>query len=170
MSGKKLLFMGAEIGQWAEWNHDASIEWNLLEYEPHAGVKKWLSALNHAYANVEALHELDCDSAGFEWISADDIEQSVMAFLRKDKTGNGLVLVVCNFTPVPRNGYVLGVPQAGTWKPLLNSDDVSYGGSGGGGATSVVTSTVPSHGRPFSLVLDLPPLSTIFVRWEGNNR
>ena len=170
MSGKKLLFMGAEVAQWAEWNHDANIEWHLLEYESHAGVKKWLSALNHTYANVAALHELDCDAAGFEWISADDIEQSVMAFLRKDKTGEDLMLIVCNFTPVPRNGYVLGVPQAGRWNPILDSDDVSYGGSGSGNATPLATSASQSHGRPCSILLDLPPLSTIFLRWEGNSR
>ncbi|MFW6057173.1 MAG: alpha amylase C-terminal domain-containing protein, partial [Chloroflexota bacterium] len=152
----------------AEWNHDASIEWYLLEYEPHAGVKKWLAALNRTYADVGALHELDCDSAGFEWISADDIEQSVIALLRKDKTGNDLVLVACNFTPVPRNDYTLGVPQAGTWKLLLNSDDVTYGGSGSGvGTIPIKASPEPSHGRPCSLSLNLPPLSVVFVRWEG---
>jgi 1,4-alpha-glucan branching enzyme len=167
MSGKKLLFMGAEVAQWSEWNHDGSIEWNLLEHERHAGIKAWLTALNQAYVNVPALHELDCDPAGFEWISADDVEQSAIAFLRKGSGGNDAVLVACNFTPVPRQGYTLGVPKGGGWRFLLNSDDPAFGGSGTANPETIEAAPRPSHGRPYSVTLTLPPLSTVFLRAEG---
>jgi len=166
MPGKKLLFMGAEVAQWNEWNHDASIEWHLLQYERHASVRAWLSALNHTYAAVSALHQLDCESAGFEWISADDVEQSIIAFARKDRQARDMVIVICNFTPVPRHNYVLGVPKSGRWVPLLNSDDARYGGSGAGNRESLDTSSTHSHGRPYSISLELPPLSTVFLRLE----
>ncbi|MBN1152888.1 MAG: 1,4-alpha-glucan branching protein GlgB, partial [Dehalococcoidia bacterium] len=129
MSGKKLLFMGDEIAQWGEWNHDSSVDWNLLDYERHARMRDWVARLNAAYRDVRPLHELDCSPDGFEWVSADDVEQSVIAFLRKSRD-NDVVLVVCNLTPVPRHSYRLGVPCGGVWEFLLNSDDAAFGGSG----------------------------------------
>jgi len=164
MSGKKLLFMGGEIAQWGEWNHDSSIDWNLLNYDRHAQMKNWVSRLNAAYRETPALHEQDCVPAGFEWVSADDVEQSVIAFLRKSADTKDIVLVVCNFTPVPRENYRLGVPQSGTWQVLLNSDDAAFGGSGMFSPASVQTSSTTWHGRPFSIQLTLPPLATVFLR------
>ena len=163
-SGKKLLFMGSEIGQWSEWNHDGSLEWHLLQYERHKGLLDWVSALNQTYRQIPALHELDCHPAGFEWMSADDVEQSVLAFVRKNKDASDMVLVVCNFTPIVRRDYVVGVPQDGGWSVLLSSDDTQYGGSGVGNADVIVAAAHPSHGRPFSLQLTLPPLATVFLR------
>lgn len=164
MSGKKLLFMGAELAQWGEWNHDSSLDWHLLDYDRHAQVGEWVSHLNSIYRNTAALHELDCSPAGFEWINADDVEQSVLAFLRKSAEARELVLVVCNFTPVPRHGYRLGVPRDGTWSVLLNSDDSQYGGSGMASDRAVEASAEVCHGRPFSIQFTLPPLSTVLLR------
>ncbi|MBN1152379.1 MAG: alpha amylase C-terminal domain-containing protein, partial [Dehalococcoidia bacterium] len=163
-SGKKLLFMGSEIGQWSEWNHDGSIDWHLLEYERHKSLRDWVSALNRAYREIPALYELDCHPAGFEWMSADDIEQSVLAFVRKSKDVSDMVLVICNFTPVVRRDYVVGVPQDGEWSVLLSSDDAQYGGSGVANKDIIAATAHPSHGRPFSLQLTLPPLATLFLR------
>jgi 1,4-alpha-glucan branching enzyme len=164
MSGKKLLFMGGEIAQWSEWNHDGSIDWHLLEYDRHQQTRTWVARLNEAYRSVPALHELDCEPAGFEWVSADDTEQSVLAFLRKDRSGHDIVLVICNFTPVVRENYTLGVPVGGRWQVLLNSDDTAYGGSGVGNGDGIEASHAPSHGREFSLRMTLPPLSALFLR------
>jgi len=164
MSGKKLLFMGGEIAQWTEWNHDSSIDWNLLSYERHAQMRQWVSRLNAVYRETPALHELDCAPAGFEWISADDVEQSVIAFMRKGTDAHDLVLVVCNFTPLPRADYRLGVPRSGTWQVLVNSDDLAYGGSGMVPLTALEATPETWHGRPFSIRFTLPPLSTVFLR------
>ncbi|MCK5212828.1 MAG: 1,4-alpha-glucan branching protein GlgB, partial [Dehalococcoidia bacterium] len=164
MSGKKLLFMGGEIAQWAEWNHDGSLDWHLLEYDRHAQVKSWLSRLNQTYSSVPALHELDCEAAGFEWMIADDVEQSVLAFTRENRDKNDIVLVICNFTPVARSGYVIGVSRGGPWQVLLNSDDVSFGGSGFCSETCITASASKVHGRPFSLNLTLPPLAAVYLR------
>ena len=163
-SGKKLLFMGGEIAQWSEWNHDSSIDWNLLDYDRHAQMRDWVSRLNAAYRETPALHELDCAPAGFEWISADDVEQSVIAFLRKSTDAADIVLVASNFTPVPREKYRLGVPRGGTWQILLNSDDAAFGGSGMFSPATVDATATVWHGRPFSLELTLPPLATVFLR------
>jgi 1,4-alpha-glucan branching enzyme len=170
MSGKKLLFMGAEIAQWGEWNHDSSIDWNLLSYDRHIQMREWVSRLNAAYRATPALYELDFAPAGFEWISADDVDQSVIAFMRKSTNAADMVLVVSNFTPVPRSNYRLGVPRGGDWDVLLNSDDASYGGSGMFSPAMVHASPTTWHGRPFSVELTLPPLATVFLRPKAEER
>jgi 1,4-alpha-glucan branching enzyme len=164
MSGKKLLFMGDEFAQWSEWNHDVSIDWHLLDQERHARMKTWVARLNEVYRTVPALYELDCEPSGFEWVSGDDVEQSVVAFLRKNQGASDIVLVVCNFTPVPRHGYRLGVPHGGEWSVLLNSDATEFGGSGIGSVPAVTAARQTWHGRPFSFELTLPPLATVFLR------
>lgn len=163
MAGKKLLFMGSEIAQWREWNHDSSVDWHLLGSQRHAQVHSWVCRLNAVYRSVPALHELDCSADGFEWVSADDVEQSVLAFLRRGMSGD-VALVACNFTPVPRHDYRIGVPSAGAWQFLLNSDDAAFGGSGMFSPEEVPAGATPWHGRPFSVVFTLPPLSTVVLR------
>jgi 1,4-alpha-glucan branching enzyme len=165
--GKKLLFMGAEIGQWREWQHDQSLDWHLLEKPEHAGIQMWIGDLNRSYRSEPALHELDCDPAGFEWIDCRDAESSVVSLLRKARRDDRTVLVICNFTPVPRLNYQVGVPRGGLWRELLNSDAKDYGGSGMGNMGEVEAAPVPAHGRHFSLLLTLPPLSTLFFVSEA---
>ncbi len=160
--GKKLLFMGGEFAQRREWAHDSALDWALLDSPAHAGVQRWVRDLNRLYRTEPALHELDCEPAGFEWIDCDDAESSVISLLRKGKSTANLVLAICNFTPVPRDGYRLGVPRGGFWREALNSDAVAYGGSGVGNRGGLDAEPVAHHGRPFSLVLTLPPLSVSF--------
>ncbi len=164
-SGKKLLFMGGEFGQRKEWNHDEGLEWNLLDYTPHRGLQQWVRDLNRLYREETALHEFDCRGDGFEWVDCDDHDASVISFLRKGSSAP--VLVVCNFTPVPRTDYRIGVPLGGTWKELLNSDALDYGGSGLGNLGSVEAQDIPKHGRPSSLSLTLPPLAVLFLKPKG---
>ena len=161
--GKKLLFMGDEFGQWHEWNHDAGLDWQLLEYPPHQGLQKWLTDANRLYRAQPALHETDSDPAGFEWIDCNDSEQSTLTMIRKAKTTNNLILIAFNFTPVPRQNYRVGVPREGFWKETLNSDALIYGGAGWGNLGGVEAVPVRSHGRPFSLSLTLPPMSALFL-------
>ena len=161
--GKKLLFMGGEIGQWREWRHDESLDWHLLDYPPHQGVARLVVDLNRLYRDEPALHELDCDARGFEWVDCNDAHASVLTFLRKALAGPP-ILVACNFTPVPRLGYVVGVPTGGWWRELLNSDGQEYGGAGMGNGGGLAAVDVPAHGRPFSLGLTLPPLATVFLK------
>jgi 1,4-alpha-glucan branching enzyme len=158
---KKLLFMGGEFGQWREWAHDTSLDWHLVDSAPHAGLARWVGDLNRCYRDEPALHTLDCDPAGFEWIDANDIEHSVISFLRKGRAGD-LVLVVCNFTPMPRHNYRVGVPSGGFWREILNSDAHEFGGSGQGNMGEVEATPVAAHGHPHSLNLTLPPLSALF--------
>ena len=165
--GKKLLFMGAEIGQWDEWRHDGQLQWELLQYPAHAAVNRWLGMLNHTYRGEPALHELDCDSAGFEWIDANDSNDSVLSFLRKGSQPEDQVLVVANFTPVPRYNYRVGVPTPGFWKEILNSDANEHGGSGHGNLGGVDATPIPYHGRAQSVNLTLPPLGIVFLKWES---
>ncbi|MBI3323442.1 MAG: 1,4-alpha-glucan branching protein GlgB [Candidatus Omnitrophica bacterium] len=162
--GKKLLFMGGEFGQRSEWRHDSSLEWHLAQYPPHAGLQLWVGDLNAAYRRERALHELDFDAAGFEWVVADDGDNSVIGFLRKGKDPGDSILVACNFTPVPRSDYRMGVPRGGRWQELLNSDAREYGGSGCGNRGGVEAQPVPMHGRPFSVQLCLPPLAVLFLK------
>ena len=167
MSGKKLIFMGGEFGQRREWNHEDQLEWNLLEYEPHLGLQRWMRDLNAAYVREPALHAADCDPAGFEWVDSGDSESSTVSWLRKAPEAERAVLAVCNFTPIPRSGYRVGVPAGGIWREILNSDSSHYGGSGMGNAGGFEAESVPFHDRPFSLLLTLPPLGICFFRHEG---
>jgi 1,4-alpha-glucan branching enzyme len=163
--GKKLLFMGGEIAQEREWNHDASISWDLLDFPRHAGVQRLIRDLNRTYATEPALHGTDADPSGFEWAVVDDSGNSVFAMLRLAKDGGSIILAVSNMTPVPRLSYRIGVPKAGLWQEILNTDAGIYGGSNFGNGGALQAEEVPSHGRPFSLSLMLPPLSTILLRW-----
>jgi len=165
--GKKLLFMGNEFGQWSEWNHDASLEWHLLEHPLHAGLQRWVRDVNTLYRGAPSLHELDFNSAGFEWIDCKDYERSVVSFLRRGKTPDDQLLFVCNFTPVVRQNYRVGVSQGGHWAELLNSDAPLYGGSGQGNFGGLKTVPLPIHGRPFSLNMTIPPLGTLVFRPDG---
>jgi 1,4-alpha-glucan branching enzyme len=161
--GKKLLFMGCEFGQRREWTHEGQLEWWVLEHAEHAGVQRWVADLNALYRAEPALHQVDFAQAGFEWIDCHDADNSVISFLRRPRAGPP-VLVVCNFTPVPRANYVVGVPQGGYWQELLNSDAALYGGSGVGNMGGVEAAPVPAHGQFHSLAVTLPPLATIFLR------
>jgi 1,4-alpha-glucan branching enzyme len=162
--GKKLLFMGGEFGQVREWAHDSSLEWHVLQYPVHSGLQRWLQQLNRVYREYPALHELDNDPAGFEWIDCNDYETSTISLLRTAKSTPDKVVVVCNFTPVPRFGYRLGVPSGGFWRELLNSDATEYGGSGVGNFGGAHATERPVHGRPYSLELTLPPLGALFFK------
>jgi 1,4-alpha-glucan branching enzyme len=162
--GKKLLFMGGEFGQWREWTHDASLDWHLLSFEPHGGIQRWLSDLNRFYQNEAALFETDCNAIGFEWIDCSDAESSVFSLLRKSKAGTGSVIVIGNFTPVPRYNYRIGAPNGGYWREALNSDAAIYGGSGQGNLGGIESSPLGLHGRPHSLTLSLPPLAILFFK------
>ena len=161
--GKKLLFMGGEFGQRAEWDHEHSLEWHVLRHPEHAGVQKVMSDLNRLYRQEPALHESDTDPAGFEWVNGGDWEQSVLSYLRKSSDGEQ-ILVLCNFTPVVRHNYRVGVPVGGYWREILNSDATYYGGSGQGNFGGVEATRVRYQGRAWSLVLTLPPLAAIFLK------
>ncbi|HSA94164.1 MAG TPA: 1,4-alpha-glucan branching protein GlgB [Terriglobales bacterium] len=165
--GKKLLFMGSEIAQWHEWNHDSSLDWHLTEYGSHRGVQKLVEDLNRLYRSELALHELDCAPNGFEWVDAGDSDQSVLTYLRCARSGERTILVALNFTPVPRVGYRIGVPFSGFWKEVLNTDATAYAGSGWGNWGGVTASDVPCHGRPFSVAVSLPPLAAVLFLHEG---
>jgi 1,4-alpha-glucan branching enzyme len=164
--GKKLLFMGGEFGQRSEWNHDDVLEWWRLAEPGHAGVQRWVEDLNRLYRAEPALHQVDFDAAGFEWIDANDAEDSVLCYLRKARDGSAL-LVVANFTPAPRLNYLVGVPQAGHWRELLNGDAPLYGGSGMGNYGGLDSVPVAAHGRFQSLNMTLPPLALLVLRHEG---
>lgn len=165
--GKKLLFMGCEIGQHREWSHDGEIEWGLLQDPRHAGLQMLLRDLNRAYGREPALHELDTEAAGFEWVVGDDAVNSVFAFLRKGRGDAKPLLCVFNMTPVPRPNYRIGVPHPGLWREIVNSDAAIYGGSNMGNGGQVTTRPEPAHGRPQSLDLVLPPLAATVFRFEG---
>ncbi|MBE0430698.1 MAG: 1,4-alpha-glucan branching protein GlgB [Dehalococcoidia bacterium] len=162
--GKKLLFMGGEFGQWREWTHDEGLEWQLLDYRPHLGLQRWVEDLNRLYREQPALYELDFEQAGFEWIDCNDVEHSVISLIRRGRSGDDLIAVACNFTPMTHFNYRIGVPQPGFWKELLNSDAGEYGGSGQGSLGGVEAKPVPSHGRPYSLTITLPPLAILFLK------
>jgi 1,4-alpha-glucan branching enzyme len=162
--GKKLLFMGGEFAQWREWAHDTSLDWNLADRPRHRGMQKWVEMLNRSYRSENALHALDSDSAGFEWVDCCDTAASVLSLLRKGQSTNDVILVVGNFTPVPRVGYRVGVPFGGYWRELLNSDAQEYGGSGMGNMGGMQAEAVAAHGRPYSLNLTLPPLAIVFLK------
>ena len=161
---KKLLFMGGEFGQGREWNHDRSLDWHLLGEYFHSGLRDWLRDLNGAYQNIRSMHELDVKPAGFEWIDANDSDQSIISFMRRSTAGDDTVVVVLNFTPIVRHNYQIGVPEPGYWKEILNSDARHYGGSGQGNLGGVEAAPVMRHGRAFSLNLTLPPLGAVFLQ------
>jgi 1,4-alpha-glucan branching enzyme len=160
--GKKLLFMGGEFGQRREWAHDEELEWWVTDLPEHAGLQRWVADLNRVYRSTPALWQVDFSHQGFEWIDANDAGQSVLTFLRKPRGAGKQVLVACNLTPVPRENYVIGVPRAGAWTETLNSDARLYGGSGWGNLGCVEAAPVGAQGRPYSIVVTLPPLSTIY--------
>ncbi len=181
--GKKLLFMGGEFAQRAEWNHDQSLDWHLLDHDSHAGVQRLIADLNHLYRSKPALHRHDFDPAGFEWLDTHDTEQSVLSFLRKanhrrgdrpehdqpeDEPTSDVVACVFNFTPVPRHNYRIGVPRRGRWVELLNTDAGDYWGSGVGNTMGekpgVETAPIPYHGHPYSVMLTLPPLGALYLQ------
>jgi 1,4-alpha-glucan branching enzyme len=165
--GKKLLFMGGEFGQRREWTHEGELEWWVSGLAEHAGVQQLVRDLNRVYRSEPALHQLDFAADGFEWLDVDDADISVIAFLRKPAAGNP-VLVACNFTPLPRQNFLLGVPKRGLWREILNTDAREYGGTGWGNLGGVESAPVSAHGRIESINLTLPPLSTIMLRWEAH--
>ena len=163
--GKKLLFMGGEFGQRREWQHEESLEWHVLQYPLHAGVQRWIRDLNQLYRSTPALYEQDFSEAGFQWIDCDDADVSVISFLRWGNSADP-VLVACNFTPVPRAPYRIGVPHAGRWRERLNSDAADYGGSGQGNLGAVDSEPIGAHGHAHSLGVRLPPLAVVILSPE----
>jgi 1,4-alpha-glucan branching enzyme len=161
--GKKLLFMGGEFGQKREWTHEQSLEWHVLQYSHHAGMRRWIQDLNRFYRHTPALYQRDFTPDGFEWIDCNDTESSTLAFLRKGHDPSDVVLIVCNFTPVPRDNFRVGAPCGGHWQERLNSDARYYGGSDLGNFGGVEAAPLPAHGRHHSLTLRLPPLATLFL-------
>ena len=162
--GKKLLFMGGELGQWAEWNHDWMIDWAAEDHPPHKGITTLVGDLNRVYRRQRAMHEGDCDDRGFEWVDANDAQGSTLSFLRKSLDGAEQVVVAFNFTPVPRENTRVGVPAGGNWQEILNTDASYYGGSGVGNLGGVQAVQEPEHGRPWSLEVTLPPLSAVLFK------
>lgn len=162
--GRKLLFMGSEFGQRREWHHDRSLDWYLLDSPAHRGLQRWVRDLNTFYRGAPSLHELDDDPAGFEWIDCNDHALSVVSFLRRGRAAGEQTLFVCNFTPVPRHNYRLGVPAGGFWRERLNSDATLYGGGGQGNVGGVEAAPLARFGRPYSLSITLPPLSIVAFR------
>ena len=167
--GKKLLFQGGEFAQEREWNHDHSLDWHLLESAPHRGMQALVRDLNRVYRSTPALHQLDCDRAGFEWIDLHDSDNSVFTYLRLGQGDARPVLVVMNMTPVVRGVYRVGVPRLGTWREILNTDDVRYGGSGVVAKTGAAAEEIAHNYRPYSVALTLPPLSTLILEWTPSS-
>jgi 1,4-alpha-glucan branching enzyme len=168
--GKKLLFMGCEFGQWAEWNHDASLEWHLLQHPPHQGLQRWVRDLNTFLRGQPALYERDFQPEGFQWIDCQDSDQSTLTFLRRGTNADDVLVCALNFTPVPRHAYRIGVPAAGDWREVLNSDALLYGGSGQGNLGGVVSTSVSAHGHLDSIEASLPPLGVVVFKRHGEGR
>jgi 1,4-alpha-glucan branching enzyme len=168
--GKKLMFMGGEIAQYREWNHDGELDWQLLEYPMHQGVMRWVSDLNAFYREEPAAHRCDTDPAGFQWIDADDALNSVLSYIRRDDVGGDQLVVVCNCTPLIRENYRVGVPTAGFWREVLNSDADVYGGSGVGNLGGVASDEIACHGRVHSINLTLPPLAIVVLKHQPGGR
>ena len=161
--GKKLLFMGEEMAPWTEWSEASGLDWSLLDHAPHKGMQTLVRDLNRLYRDTAALHARDCEAQGFEWLIADDFQNSVFAWARHSGAGDAPVVVVTNFTPVPRDNYILPLPRAGHWREILNTDAEVYGGSGRGNFGGVRAADSTSHGKPASVRLSLPPLATLFL-------
>jgi 1,4-alpha-glucan branching enzyme len=167
--GKKLLFMGGEFGQWREWNHDAGLDWHLVqEGNRHDGIQRLIGMLNRLYREDPALHSGDADAAGFEWIDCQDAEQSTLIFLRRCPRSGGLLVAAFNFTPLPRLNTKIGVPRAGYWREVFNSDAAEYGGSGTGNFGGTNALPIGWHFRPHSLLVTLPPLGAVFFKPEAD--
>jgi 1,4-alpha-glucan branching enzyme len=167
LPGKKLLFMGGEFGQWQEWDHEVSLDWHLVEQPGHAGLQRWVTDLNRCHRELRALHELDCEAGGFEWIDCNDADSSLLTLIRRGRSEQDMVLVALNFTPVPRENYRVGVPHGGYWRELLNSDAVAYGGGGWGNFGGVEAAPLSAHGRPWSVTVTLPALGAVFFTRQG---
>jgi 1,4-alpha-glucan branching enzyme len=164
--GKKLLFMGGEFGQEQEWNHDTGLDWRCLDDPFHAGVQALVRDLNRLYRMTPALYRLDCEPGGFSWIDAANGAESVLSYLRRGCEEHELAVTVCNFTPVPRHDYRIGVPRPGHYRERVNTDAQLYGGSGIGNAGGVEAEPHPMHGHAYSLRLQLPPLGVLIFTFE----
>jgi 1,4-alpha-glucan branching enzyme len=162
--GKKLMFMGCEFGQGSEWNYDESLEWHLLEKPLHAGLRRYVQDLNRVYGSERALYEVDFEPAGFQWVDCNDNDNSVVSFIRRSRDGASIVVAIVNFTPVPREGYRIGVPEPGAYIELVNSDGKAYGGGNVGNGGVVFTEPLTSHGHADSLRLTLPPLACLLLK------
>jgi 1,4-alpha-glucan branching enzyme len=159
--------MGGEFGQTREWNHDFSLDWHLSQYPPHRGLQRLVADLNRLYGEEASLHELDAAPEGFSWIDCNDHDNSVVSFLRRARNPNNFTVVVLNFTPVPRHVYRVGVPMAGRYRELLNTDAAAYGGSNTGNAGLATTDEIPAHGYAHSLRLTIPPLACVVLKPES---
>jgi 1,4-alpha-glucan branching enzyme len=164
--GKKLIFMGSDFGQWNEWNYETDLQWDLLQWETHQGIRKLLSDLNSLLRREPALHQLDFEGGGFEWVDCHSRDDSVLAFVRKAKDHQDFLLVCCNMTPVVRENYRVGAPVAGWYREILNSDSEYYGGSNVGNFPGVSATEPGHHGRPFKLEIRLPPLAVVVFKPE----
>ncbi len=162
--GKKLLFMGGEFGQWSEWSEARSLDWHLLQWPDHQQLQQYVADLNHLYRNEPAFYRLDSSWSGFEWIDVNDAEHSIISFMRRSEDPADTVVVVCNFTPVPRHNYRVGLPGNGIYHELLNSDRREYGGSGVGNSAPIPAENLPWQNREFSAALHLPPLGVLFLK------
>jgi 1,4-alpha-glucan branching enzyme len=168
--GKKLLFMGMELGQWKEWNFEGALDWGLLDFEAHRKLQHYLRDLNHLYQAEPALHEVDFSWEGFQWIDLHDVDQNSISFLRRAAAEAvaqaECIVCVANFTPVPREGYRVGVPRLGFYRELLNSDADAYGGSNLGNQGGLPADEIPWQGQPYSVLLTLPPLAVLYLKPE----
>jgi 1,4-alpha-glucan branching enzyme len=167
MTGKKLLFQGGDVAQRREWNVNESVDWHLLQWPPHEGVQRWVRDLNHFYRSEPAMYELDNQPGGFDWLDCSDAGASTLSFIRRGKTTDDFILCVLNFTPIVRDGYRIGVPSAGYWQEMLNSDSSLYWGSNVGNSGGVFAEPIPMHNQPFSISLNLPPLGAMFFKGRG---
>jgi 1,4-alpha-glucan branching enzyme len=167
--GKKLLFMGNEIAQWREWNHDEGLPWGSVDEPPHVGVRQLVRDLNRLYQDEPALHQVDYDPAGFEWIDCTDNENSVISFIRRARNADDAVVVVLNFTPLVREVYRLGVPAPGRYREIINTNAAVYGGTNVGNGGVLETTPDPSHGHPQSISLTLPPLSALILKRDSES-
>jgi len=165
--GKKTLFMGGELGQWSEWDHDQQLQWDLLQYDTHAGIQRLIRDLNRLYLSEPAFYELDFDPSGFEWIDFSDTDANVVSFIRRGRSPRQTLVFVFNFTPVPRIDYHIGVPREGHYQELMNTDAACYGGSNMGLAGGVTADSRPWHNQPFSVSLHLPPLGMLILKPEA---
>jgi 1,4-alpha-glucan branching enzyme len=162
--GKKLLFMGGDFGQWNEWDFDASLQWDLMQWESHQGLHRCVADLNRLYRREKSMHELDFDGRGFEWIDCHNHEDSTLSYIRRAKDPDDFVVVCCNFTPIPRVGHRLGVPEPCWYEEIFNSDSMFYAGGNLGNGSGIQAEDMSSHGRPASIQVNLPPLATIVLK------